>query len=37
MAIINKGKVMFEGLPNEALQMMENKVFGKFVEKNELK
>jgi ABC-type multidrug transport system ATPase subunit len=36
MAIINKGKVMFEGLPNEALQMMENKVYGKFVDKNEL-
>lgn len=37
MAIINKGKVMFEGLPNEALSSMENKVYGKFVDKNELK
>jgi len=36
MAIINKGKVMFKGKPNEALAILKDKVYGRFVDKSEL-
>jgi ABC-type multidrug transport system ATPase subunit len=36
MAIINKGKVMFKGQPNDALAILKDKVYGRFVEKSEL-
>lgn len=36
MAIINKGKVMFKGQPNEALAILKDKVYGKMVERDEL-
>lgn len=36
MAIINKGNVMFKGQPNEALAILKDKVYGRFVEKSDL-
>lgn len=37
MAIIHQGRVRFQGKPTDALGMLENKVYGRFVEKNEIK
>jgi ABC-2 type transport system ATP-binding protein len=36
MAIINKGQVKFKGHPNDALHILQDKVYGKFVEKSEV-
>lgn len=36
MAIIHQGSVRFQGKPSDALGMLENKVYGRFVEKNEI-
>jgi len=36
MAIIHQGSVRFQGRPADALGMLENKVYGRFVEKNEI-
>lgn len=36
MAIINKGKVRYQGSPNGALDIMKDKVYTKFIERAEL-
>ena len=36
MAIIHQGRVHYQGKPSDALSLLENKVYGRFVEKNEL-
>lgn len=37
MAIINKGEVLFEGHPMQAIEKVKDKVWRKFVSKNEVK
>jgi ABC-type multidrug transport system ATPase subunit len=36
MAIIHKGQVRFKGSPNDALDMLKDKVYGRMVEKEEI-
>lgn len=36
MAIINKGKVMFKGHPSDALTILKDKVYGKFIDRSEI-
>jgi ABC-type multidrug transport system ATPase subunit len=36
MAIINSGQVKFKGNPSEALAILKDKVYGRFVDKNEI-